>query len=101
MLGAITRGTLTKAQLTWIIRNPFKIPIEREHFSPQFYADKEEAGVTWMLKIKKKFCYKKNKELPLGLFLNLFECTVIDPNVTARFTSTRIFDVTGENQTVV
>jgi len=96
MLGAITRGTLTKAQLTWIIRDPFKLPVERESFSPQFYADKEEAGVTWMLKIKKTFCYKENKELPLGLFLNLFECTVIDPNVTARFTSTRIFDETGE-----
>jgi len=96
MLGAIARGTLKKAQITWIIRNPFNSPIIADSFSPLFYADKEEAEVHWRLRIKKYLCNKGNKESPLGLFLSLYECPVIDPNVTARFSSTSIFDETGE-----
>ena len=119
MLGATTRGTLKKAQLTWIIRDIFKWPVEREGFSPQFYAEQEERvqrplmkrewtidspefyaekekGVGWNLQVKNKICYKKKIEFPLGLYLHLYECPVIDPNVTARFSSTSIFDETGE-----
>jgi len=120
MLGAITRGTLKKAQLTWTIRDIFKWPVEGGNFkpifnagkeegvkwplekrkrfnSPKFHAEKEEGVVDWKLQIKKgPYSYKVNKESPLGLFLSLYECPVIDPTVTARFSSTSIFDETGE-----
>jgi len=120
MLGATTRGTLKKAQLTWIIRDIFKWPVERDGFSPlfdaeqeervkwplkkkewfnspAFHAVKEEGVVDWKLQIKNgPYSYKRDKESPLGLFLSLYECPIIDPNVTARFSSTSIFDETGK-----
>ncbi len=118
MLGAITRGTLKKAQFTWIIHDIFKLPVKVESspssnaeqeeevkrpveirgrsYSRKFHAEKEEGVVDWILRIRNKFCYEENKELPLGLYLYLHECPVIDPNVTARFSSISIFDETGE-----
>jgi len=84
MFSAKTRGTILKADFTWIIQNTLKWPGSRNESldSPLSHADNEES-IKWGLKIQQDFW---ERSPTLALCLCLFECPTSEPSITARFT---------------
>lgn len=84
MSAATTRGTILKAEFTWIIRDTFKWPEKNGEnlTSPLFHAVNDQE-VKWTLKIQKDPWHSEE----LALFLCLSESPASEPTVTARFSS--------------
>jgi len=86
MSTAMTRGTILKAEFTWIIRDTFKWPgIYKESLIPPslFHADNDKE-IKWGLRLE-NYPWRYGSFL---LYLNLKECPASDSNVTARFSIT-------------
>jgi len=84
MSAATTRGTILKAEFTWIIRDTFKWPEKKGDAltSPLFHAVNDQE-IKWTLKIQRDPCHTES----LALFLCLSESSASEPTVTARFSS--------------
>jgi len=83
MLAATTRGTILKAEITWIIRDILNWPAintGESLNSPEFHAVNDE-GIKWALKIQNDPLAQES----LGLFLHLSECPTSKPSIPARF----------------